>query len=364
MANPVPISRLRAAPSLIRFPSHVVTTSVVTRVPATRAIVPDAQRRDRAEGDREAEQDDADPQQPLGHRPRAPASPPAAAGRCSPATMPRATAQVRTPIAGTSRWASIAPPRPSAAATEPRPAPGASAPRGPRRGPTASCRGAHGAVALDHGHAGTSCETARDAGSGRGHRRRLQLRDQVDRLAATRRTRRPGSGGRRRPASAPGCPRRRQAPAAAPGCPAGRRCSPRGCSGRAAAGAGSAASRARGARRWRGTPAAARRRRPAASPAARPTTRVRLYVRRPVHGHQDTGAVGHEDHRPATSSTIWSSSVTRACRLGSVRPSGGTVRAPGSDAASRVCQWSSTWPRRPGTRTTVASLIGSTAGRR
>ena len=37
MANPVPISRLRAAPSFIRFPSHVVTTSVVTRVPATSA---------------------------------------------------------------------------------------------------------------------------------------------------------------------------------------------------------------------------------------------------------------------------------------------------------------------------------------
>ena len=40
MAKPVPISRLRAAPSFIRFPSHVVTTSVPTRVPATRATVP------------------------------------------------------------------------------------------------------------------------------------------------------------------------------------------------------------------------------------------------------------------------------------------------------------------------------------
>ena len=40
MAKPVPISRLRAAPSFTRFPSHVVTTSVTTRVPATSATVP------------------------------------------------------------------------------------------------------------------------------------------------------------------------------------------------------------------------------------------------------------------------------------------------------------------------------------
>ena len=67
MAKPVPISRLRAGPSPTRFPSQVVTTSVVTRVPATRPTVPDAQRGDRAERHREPEQHDPDPQQPLGH---------------------------------------------------------------------------------------------------------------------------------------------------------------------------------------------------------------------------------------------------------------------------------------------------------
>ena len=81
-----------------------------------------------------------------------------------------------------------------------------------------------------------------------------------------------------------------------------------------------------------------------------------------MHGGEDAGAVGHEDHGSVDVRDDPVEQAGPGTQAGSVRPSGGTMRASGSDAASRVCQWSSTWPRRPGTRTTVASLIGCTAG--
>ena len=118
IAKPVPIRSARARPSFMRFPSQVVTTSVLTRATATRAMVPrpsapidwnDTVKPSRTTPTRSSF---------LVTRPR-PGRAAAGSSRRLVAAMPSATAQVRMPTAGTNWWASTAPRSPRAAASSP-----------------------------------------------------------------------------------------------------------------------------------------------------------------------------------------------------------------------------------------------------
>ena len=152
MANPVPISRLRAAPSCIRFPSHVVTTSVTTRVPATSATVPTPSAMIEPNDTAKPEQDDADPQQPLGHRRerllRHPGQQAGVAGDHAQSDGPGEDADRGHELVGEHRA-----PEAERGGDQPGQRRGGLLLGWPRRGADDVVRGAHGAVALDHGHA-------------------------------------------------------------------------------------------------------------------------------------------------------------------------------------------------------------------
>ena len=258
--------------------------------------------------------------------------------------MPRATAQVSTPIAGTSWWASIAPPRPSAAATSPGHRRAVRSSRWPRRGPTTSSSAARTAPSLwTHGHAGTSCVRGARIRAGRPARHRAPAGDQLDRL---------------RPVAEPGgrvevADRAERVRPAAPG--VARAAHPHRVAQRVV-GAGRQDAREgqrpardrqpavrRGAPRSRGTPGAAagegrRRRQQRADDPRRAVLRAPS-ARSP--GRRRCGRRGPPDRRRPGRSGPAASPGPAGSRL--VRPSGGTVRAPGSVAASRA---SASGPRR------------------